>query len=86
MPEILEREIAELIVESLDLDIAPEDIDPTAPLFNKGLGLDSIDVLELAYSITNKYGLQLRSDGKNNKKIFASLRSLSKHVNDHRMT
>ncbi len=80
MPESLEKEIAELIIESLNLDIEPEDIDPTAPLFNDGLGLDSIDALELAVGISNKYGFRLRSDDKKNKHIFSSLRALSEHV------
>src|SRR5690606_543953 len=58
-----ERELAELLVESLNLDgVAAADIDPEAPLFNAGLGLDSIDALELALAISKRYGFQLRSD------------------------
>lgn len=76
-----ERELAELLVESLNLeDVDPAGIDPEAPLFNTGLGLDSIDALELSLAISKKYGLQLRSDNEENRKIFASLRALSDYV------
>ena len=76
-----ERELAELLVESLNLeDVDPAGIDPEAPLFNTGLGLDSIDALELSLAISKKYGLQLRSDNEDNRKIFASLRALSDHI------
>jgi len=80
-----ERELAELLVESLNLeDVAPEAIDPDAPLFNTGLGLDSIDALELALAISKRYGFQLRSDNDDNRRIFASLRALSAHVQQHK--
>ena len=68
-----EFELAQLLVESLD-------IDPEAPLFNDGLGLDSIDALELSLAIGKRYGFQLRSDNEDNRRIFASLRALSEHV------
>ena len=80
-----ERELAELLVESLNLDgVAAAEIDPEAPLFNAGLGLDSIDALELALAISKRYGFQLRSDNDENRRIFASLRALSEHVQQHR--
>ena len=80
-----ERELAQLIVESLNLEgVAPASIDPTAPLFRDGLGLDSIDALELALAISNKYGFKLRSDDENNREIFSNLRALSGHVERHR--
>lgn len=80
-----ERELAELLVETLNLeDVAAADIDPEAPLFNAGLGLDSIDALELALAISKRYGFQLRSDSDENRRIFASLRALSAHVEQHR--
>jgi acyl carrier protein len=80
-----ERELAELLVESLNLDgVNPAEIDPEAPLFGEGLGLDSIDALELALAISKKYGFQLRSDSDANRQIFASLRALSAHVEAHR--
>ena len=76
-----ERELADLLVESLNLeDIEAGAIDPEAPLFNSGLGLDSIDALELALAISKRYGFQLRSDNDENRRIFASLRALSAHV------
>ena len=76
-----ERELAQLLVESLNLeDVEADAIDPEAPLFNTGLGLDSIDALELALAISKHYGFQLRSDNDENRRIFASLRALSAHV------
>lgn len=80
-----EQEVAELILESLNLeDITTSDIDPEAALFNDGLGLDSIDALELAMAISNKYGFQLKSDDSNNALIFSSLRNLTNHIETHR--
>jgi len=80
-----ELEIACLIIETLNLeDLVPEDIDPEAPLFGEGLGLDSIDALELALAISKTYGFQLRSDDAENKRIFASLRALSQHIEQNR--
>jgi acyl carrier protein len=80
-----ERDLAELLVESLNLEgVEAANIDPDAPLFNDGLGLDSIDALELALVISKKYGFQLRSDNDANRRIFASLRALSAHVEQHR--
>lgn len=82
-----ERELAELIVSALNLEgIAAEEIDPEAPLFKTGLGLDSIDALELALEISRRYGFQLRSDDENNVQIFASLRALAAHIAQHRVT
>ncbi|WP_133479905.1 phosphopantetheine-binding protein [Cognatilysobacter segetis] len=80
-----ETELAELIVESLNLEgVAPADIDPEAPLFGDGLGLDSIDALELALAISKRYGFQLRSDSDENRRIFGSLRALGEHVQANR--
>jgi acyl carrier protein len=82
---LFEREVAELIIESLNLeDMTLDDIDPIEPLFNEGLGLDSIDALELAVSLSARYGIQIRSDGPDNKEIFSSLRSLAGYVESHR--
>lgn len=82
-----EIEIADLLVNSLNLeDIQPEDINPEAPLFNQGLGLDSIDALELAMAISKKYGFQLRSDDPDNQRIFSSLRTLAEHVKNNRQS
>jgi acyl carrier protein len=81
-----ERELAELIVSALNLEgVAPGDIDPEAPLFKTGLGLDSIDALELALEISKRYGFQLRSDDENNVRIFSTLRSLAAHIEKNRV-
>ncbi len=79
-----ERKLADLIVTALNLDVQVADIDPEAPLYGDGLGLDSIDVLEIALAVSKAYGLKLRSDDDNNRKIFASLRSLNEHIQRHR--
>jgi acyl carrier protein len=82
-----EPELARLIVTSLKLEgVAPEDIDPEAPLFGEGLGLDSLDMLELAMAIEQKHGIKLRSDDPDNDAIFASLRSLARHIHLPRAT
>jgi acyl carrier protein len=82
----LQREVATLLVEALNLDIAPETIDPQAPLYGEGLGLDSIDILEVALFVSKRYGFQLRSDDEDNIQIFASLASLVDHIASHRST
>jgi acyl carrier protein len=81
-----ERELAELIIAALNLEgVTAADIDPEAPLFKTGLGLDSIDALELALEISKRYGFQLRSDDENNVRIFGSLRSLAAHIAQNRV-
>ena len=79
-----EHALAKLIVSSLQLEVAPGEIQPQARLFGEGLGLDSIDALELALAISRAYGFELRSDDERNQRIFASLRSLSEHIEAHR--
>ncbi|HUP07931.1 MAG TPA: phosphopantetheine-binding protein [Caldimonas sp.] len=79
-----QREVAALLVEALNLEIAPESIDPQAPLYGEGLGLDSIDILEVALVVSQRYGFQLRSDDEDNVRIFASLASLADHIAAHR--
>ncbi len=79
-----EQELAKLIVTALNLETQPADIDPAAPLYKDGLGLDSIDILEIALAISKTYGIRLRSDDDNNQKIFGSLRSLSQHIQQSR--
>ncbi|MBV9736390.1 MAG: acyl carrier protein [Acidisphaera sp.] len=79
-----EREVARLIVDTLHLEDTAEDIRPEAPLFNEGLGLDSIDALELSLAISRTYGFELKSDDDRNARIFASLRSLSRHIEANR--
>ena len=77
-------EVAALIVEALNLEMAPEEIEPDAPLFGEGLGLDSIDVLEIALVISKQYGFQLRSDNADNVRIFGSLRALTAYIASQR--
>lgn len=77
-------EVAALIVEALNLEMGPEEIDPDAPLFGEGLGLDSIDVLEIALVISKRFGFQLRSDDADNARIFSSLRALTAHIASQR--
>jgi acyl carrier protein len=79
-----ELEFARLIVSTLNLESPAEEIDPDAPLYGEGLGLDSIDILEIALAISKAYGVKLRSDGEDNRKIFSSLRSLNQHVRRQR--
>jgi acyl carrier protein len=80
-----ELELARLIVHAVNLEtVAPEDIEPNAPLFGAGLGLDSIDALEIALEISKRYGFQLRSDEEENRRIFASLRSLAQYIEERR--
>ena len=80
----LESELAELCVSALNLELAADAIDPTAQLYGDGLGLDSIDILELALEVSRKYGFELRSDDERNHEIFQSLRTLAAHVAAHR--
>ena len=82
----LEQELAVLLVESLNLEVAAADIAPDAPLYGEGLGLDSIDILEVALEVSRRYGFQLRSDDERNQQIFESLRSLAAHVAQNRST
>jgi acyl carrier protein len=79
-----ERQLAELIVTALNLEVNAAEIDPTAPLYGNGLGLDSIDILEMSLAISKNYGVQLRSDDPANAQIFQSLRSLNEHVQARR--
>jgi acyl carrier protein len=82
-----ERELAELIISAVNLEgVTAADVDPEAPLFGAGLGLDSIDALELALEISKRYGFQLRSDDEENRRIFASLRALSDYIQKNRTT
>jgi acyl carrier protein len=80
----LTRELAGLIVEALNLEMAAGDIDADQPLYGEGLGLDSIDILEIALVVSKQYGVQLRADSEENGRIFSSLRQLAEYVNTHR--
>jgi len=83
--EELQREVAELMVECLNLEVAAEQILADAPLYEDGLGLDSIDVLEIALVVSKRYGLQLRDDNVDNEHIFSSLRNLSDYIASKRI-
>ena len=80
----LEKDVASLIAEAVNLETSPDEIDPELPLFREGLGLDSIDLLEIALAVSKKYGFQLRSDDPENARIFSSLRALAAHVEQRR--
>lgn len=79
-PQELQAEVAKLIVEALNLEVAPSEIEADAPLFGDGLGLDSIDVLEVALVVSKRFGFQLRADNEDNVRIFTSLRTLTEHI------
>lgn len=87
-PEIsldnLMAEVAALIVEALNLEVPAQDIEPDAPLYGDGLGLDSIDMLEISLVISKHYGFQLKAENENNDKIYASLRALTTHIASQR--
>jgi acyl carrier protein len=79
-----EAALAALIVKTLNLETEAADIDPEAPLFGEGLGLDSIDILEVALAVSQTYGVKLRADDENNTAIFQSLRRLSGEIQARR--
>lgn len=79
-----EHEVAKFIASTLNLEVAPASILPLDPLYGDGLGLDSIDVLEIALAVSKQYGFQMRSDDPDNANIFSSLRSLAAHIAAHR--
>ncbi|MCB1906697.1 MAG: acyl carrier protein [Rhodocyclaceae bacterium] len=82
--EQLRREVAEQIVAALNLEVGADEIEADAPLYGEGLGLDSIDILEVALVLSKRYGFTLRADNEDNVRIFASLASLSDYVAEHR--
>lgn len=84
--EQLIPELVSLIIEALNLELTPQEVDPDAPLYGEGMGLDSIDMLEIALVISKRYGFQMRSDNEHNQQIFASPRSLAAHIVQHRST
>ncbi len=79
-----ELELAGLVVETLNLEMRPSEIDPEAPLSGDGLGLDSIDMLEISLVISQRLGVKLRADDKDNAEIFSSLRSLNSFIRTQR--
>jgi len=82
----LEREVAAMIVNALNLEVKPEEIQAEDALYGEeGLGLDSIDILEVALVVSKRYGFQLKADSEDNFRIFASLRSLSGYIAANRV-
>ncbi len=79
-----EAELAALIMKTLNLETAADAIDPQAPLYGEGLGLDSIDILEIALAVSQTYGVKLRADDENNTAIFQSLRRLNQEIQSRR--
>lgn len=78
-------ELKALLINELNLeDLSPEDIDDNAPLFREGLGLDSIDALELAVILDQKYGVKIKADDERNADIFSSLHALADFVSENR--
>jgi len=83
--KVMQEELKVLLIQELNLeDMKAEDIDADAPLFGGGLGLDSIDALELAIVIERTYGVKIKSGDDNNEKIFSSIHALAKHIETHR--
>jgi len=82
--ETTETEVAQLLIDALQLERAPEEIIPDAPLFGDGLGLDSIDALEIALALSRTYGFELKSEDGHAREVFASLRNLTQYINEHR--
>jgi acyl carrier protein len=82
--DVLTAEVAELIVQALNLEVSPAEIAPDQPLYGEGLGLDSIDILEIALAVSKHYGVQLRADSEENGRIFGSLRQLVDYITAHR--
>src|SRR5258706_14261516 len=79
-----EHELPQLIAEVTNLELTAEQMDPTAAVFGVGLGLDSIDLLEIALVVSQRYGVALRSDDPDNRAIFVCLRNLAAHIAKHR--
>jgi acyl carrier protein len=85
-PQELEQELKELIIQALALeDVAPADIETGEALFVEGLGLDSIDALELAMALEERYGVKIGDDPETNQQIFASVRNLAAFVDENRV-
>jgi len=80
----VEQDLAEAMVRVLELEVSADEIDPDAALFGEGLGLDSIDALELSLEVNRRYGVEIKAEDERNERIFASLRTLARHVQEHR--
>jgi acyl carrier protein len=83
--QALEHEIKKLLISALNLeDISPEQIDPEQALFGSGLGLDSIDALELGLELQKRYGVSMAADSQETRRHFASIRALANFVSANR--
>ena len=80
----LEREVAAMIVSALNLEVSPDEIQAEDALYGEGLGLDSIDILEVALVVSKHFGVQMKADSEDNFQIFSSLRSLTAYIVEHR--
>jgi acyl carrier protein len=81
-----QQEIAQMIIDAVNLeDISLDEIDPNAPIFNEGLGLDSIDALEISLELNKRYGIKIKSGDKRVADVFASVAALSEYVQTHRV-
>ena len=84
--QALESEIKDLIIRTLKLEeVVPESIDPEAPIFGEGLGLDSIDALELGVAIQKAYNIKMSADAQENRQHFSSVRNLARFVSERRV-
>jgi acyl carrier protein len=82
--EALEAEVIQLLISTLNLEVKPSEVTPDTPLYAEGLGLDSIDILEIALAVSKRYGFQMRSDDPRNVESFASIRALGKYIAQER--
>lgn len=81
----IENEVKQFVIDTLNLeDITPEEIDSSAPLFNEGLGLDSIDALELGVAMKKKYNITINADDPNTRNYFASIKNLATFIEENR--
>jgi acyl carrier protein len=83
-PSDFYNEVSNLVIETLNLEVTAEEINLDDPMYGDGLGLDSIDILEIALVVSKKYGLQLKADNKDNQAIFSSMRSFADYIQKHR--
>ncbi len=81
---LLEREVAALIVSALNLEVAPNEIQPESALYGQGLGLDSIDILEIALVVSKHFGIQMTAENEENFHVFSSLRALCAYIGEYR--
>ncbi len=79
----IQQEIAQLIIDAVNLEITVNEIDPAAPIFKEGLGLDSIDALEISVELSKRYGVQIKTGDANIEQIFASIEVLAEYVATH---